>query len=83
MSKVKCLAYSNCSVNIIFLLCYTGKKKKKDGENEEIGGGEMISKDIHMGIKEGVLEFMERQISILMVCSWAGLLSTQKWATSV
>ena len=43
----------------------------------------MTSKDIHMGIKEGVLEFMEREISILMVCSWAGLLSTQKWATSV
>ena len=85
MSKVKCPAYSNCSANITVLLRYTCKKKKKiDGENEEIGGREMTSKkDTYMGIKESVVEFVERQISVPTVSSWAGLLSTQKWATSI
>ena len=40
-------------------------------------------KDTYMGIKESVVEFVERQISVPTVSSWAGLLSTQKWATSV
>ena len=40
-------------------------------------------KDTYMGIKESVVEFVERQISVPTVISWAGLLSTQKWATSI
>ena len=43
----------------------------------------MTSQDENMGVKESVLEFMERHITVPVFCSWAGLLSSQKRAPSV
>lgn len=43
----------------------------------------MTSKDENSGIKERVLEFVERGITVPVFCLWAGLLSSQTRATSV
>ena len=53
------------------------------GEDEEAEGWEMTSKDENSGIKERVLEFVERRITVPVFCLWAGLLSSQTRATSV